>query len=343
MTDQVITRARPATIIDVARAAGVAVGTVSRYINGQPIRGGNRERIAQVIEELGYRRNSAAASMKTNTTHIVGLLVPAVGEFHAALLDRLTRHMRQTGRAVLCYCHDTEPTSFMEGLEFFAGHRVDAVVMDGNEDLRQRLQPYIAEGMLVVLYDNDLPELAADRVFVENRRASKRLVDHVLDLGHERVAIIHGNLRDSVGRDRLEGYRDALKAHGVPEYPELVADAGWNEYRGYTCMGDLMALPNPPTAVFGANYNMSIGALRWLREHDVSIPEDMSLVSFDDVPAFSVHRPGITAVGQPVDRIAEAIVSTLTERLGPSGSLGKRTMRIDAEITLRGSTRRLRR
>jgi LacI family transcriptional regulator len=342
MTDQVITRARPATIIDVARAAGVAVGTVSRYINGQPIRGGNRERIAQVIDELGYRRNTAA-SMKTNTTHIVGLLVPAVGEFHAALLDRLTRRMRQTGRAVLCYCHDTEPTSFMEGLEFFAGHRVDAVVMDGNEDLRQRLAPYIAEGMLVVLYDNDLPELAADRVFVENRRASKRLVDHVLDLGHERVAIIHGNLRDSVARDRLEGYRDALKAHGVPEHSELVVDGGWNEFRGYTCMGDLMALPEPPTAVFGANYNMSIGALRWLREHDISIPDDISVVSFDDVPAFSVHSPGITAVGQPVDNMAEAIVSILTERLGPSETLGKRTMRIDAEITLRGSTRRLRR
>lgn len=342
MTDQAINKARPATIIDVARAAGVAVGTVSRYLNDQPIRGGNRERIAQVIDELGYRRNSAAAAMKTNTSHMVGLMVPSVGEFHAALLDRLSRHMRQTGRAVLCYCHDTDPTSFMDGIEFFAGHRVDAVVMDGNEELRQRIEPYIAQGMLAVLYDNDLPGLAADRVFVENRRASKRLVDHVLDLGHERVAIIHGHLADSVARDRLEGYRDALRDHGVAEHPELVVDARWNEQRGYSAMGDLMALPNPPTAVFGANYNMSIGALRWLREHNVSIPTDVTFVSFDDVPAFSVHVPGITAVGQPVDKMAEAIVSILDERLG-SGSLGKRTMRIDADITLRGSTRRLRR
>lgn len=343
MTDQNITRPRPATIIDVARAAGVAVGTVSRYINGLPIRGGNRERIAQVIDELGYRRNSAAASIKTNTTHIVGMLVPAVGEFHAALLDQLTRRMRQTGRAVICYCHDTEPTSFIEGLEFFAGHRVDAVVMDGNEELRQRLAPYIEEGMQIVLYDNDLPNLVADRVFVENRLASKRLVDHVLDLGHERVAIIHGNLRDSVARDRLQGYRDALAEHGVAEVPELVVDGGWNEQRGYACMRELMALPNPPTAVFGANYNMSIGALRWLRENDISIPNDLSLVSFDDVPAFTVHRPGITAIGQPVDKLAEAIVDILTERLDKGASLGQRTYRIDANIILRGSTRRLRR
>lgn len=343
MTDQTIIRPRPATIIDVAREAGVAVGTVSRYINGLPIRGGNRERIAQVIEELGYRRNSAAASIKTNTTHIVGLLVPALGEFHAALLDQLTRRMRQTGRAVLCYCHDMEPSSFMEGLEFFATHRVDAVVMDGHEHLRDRLAPYIAEGMLAVLYDNDLTGLLADRVFVENRRASKRLVDHVLDLGHERVAILHGNLRDSVGRDRLEGYRDALRAHAIAEMPELLMDAGWSEQRAYSGMGDLMALANPPTAVFGTNYNMSIGALRWLQDHGLSIPEDISLISFDDVPAFSVHLPGITAVGQPVEKIAETIVSTLQERLAQTGTLGRRTVRIDADIILRGSTRRLRR
>lgn len=343
MTDQTIIRPRPATIIDVAREAGVAVGTVSRYINGLPIREGNRERVAQVIEELGYRRNTAAASIKTNTTHIVGMLVPSVTEFHAALLDQLTRRMRHTGRAVLCYCHDTDPTSLMEGLEFFAGHRVDAVVMDGNEELRQRLAPYVAEGMLVVLYDNDLPGLAADRVFVENRRASKRLVDHLLDLGHERVAILHGNPRDSAGRERLEGYRDALKAHGVAEIPELLMDADWNEQRAYSGMGDLMALPNPPTAVFGANYNMSIGALRWLQDHNVSIPDEMSLVSFDDVPAFSVHLPGITAVGQPVEKIADTILSTLQERLAQGGPSGKRTVRIDADIILRGSTRRLRR
>ncbi len=340
---EISTKPRPATIVDVAREAGVAVGTVSRYINGLPIRGGNRERIAKVIDDLGYRRNSAAASIKTKTTHIVGMLVPAVSEFHAALLDQLARRMRQTGRAVVCFCHDTEPEAIVDGLEFFAGHRVDAVVMDGNEELRQRLAPYIEQGMLVVLYDNDLPNLAADRVFVDNRRSSRRLVDHLLDLGHERVAIIHGNLRDSVGRDRLEGYRDALKAHGVREYPELVMDGGWSDQRGYTSMGDLMSLPEPPTAVFGANYNMSIGALRWLREHDMTIPDDISLVSFDDVPAFSVHQPGITAVGQPVEKIAESIVSVLAERLGQNDPLGKRTVRIDANIILRGSTRRLRR
>lgn len=334
---------RQATIVDVAKVAGVAIGTVSRYLNGHPVRGSNREPIERAIADLGYRRNSTAVSMKTNTTHIVGLMVPSLGEFHAALLDQLTRKMRQAGRAVLCYCHDMEPRSFMEGLEFFASHRVDAVVMDGNEDLRSGMAPYIDQGLIVVLYDNDLPGLAADRVFVQNRKASKRLVDHLLDLGHTRVATIHGNLKNSVGRERLAGYRDALKEHGVEEVPEFVVDGGWSETGGYAGMRDLLALPEPPTALFGANYNMTIGALRWLREHELSIPRDLSLVSFDDVPAFSVHQPGITAVGQPVEKLAEAITGVLAERLDDKGALGRRTLRIDNDIILRGSARRLRR
>ncbi|MCS6758169.1 MAG: substrate-binding domain-containing protein [Candidatus Devosia euplotis] len=157
------------------------------------------------------------------------------------------------------------------------------------------------------------------------------------------MATIHGSLKNSVWLDRLAGYRDAFKDHRVEEISELVVDGGWSETGGYAGMRDLLALPEPPAALFGANYNMTIGALRWLREHDLSIPRDLSLVSFDDVPAFTVHRPGITAVGQPVDKLAEVIISVLAERLDNPGALGCRTLRIDNDIILRGSVRRLRR
>tara|TARA_R110002124_G_scaffold63350_4_gene172874 strand:+ start:1751 stop:2794 length:1044 start_codon:yes stop_codon:yes gene_type:complete len=337
-----VTRKRAATIVDVAASAGVAIGTVSRYLNGMPVRAGNRVPIERAISELGYRRNSVAVSMKTNTTHIVGLMVPSLGEFHAALLDQLTRKMRQAGRAVLCYCHDMEPRNVLEGLEFFASHRVDAVVMDGNEDLLPSMEAFIRDGLIVLLYDNDMPGLLADRVFVENRKASARIVNHLIDLGHTRIGIIRGALRDSVGRERLAGFRDALSDHDVAEIAELVVDGSWSDAGGYAAMGELMGLPNPPTAIFSANYNMTIGALRWLREHDMTIPRDVSLVSFDDVPAFTVHQPGITAAGQPVDKLAEAITSVLAERLADTAALGRRTMRIDSTIALRGSARRLR-
>jgi LacI family transcriptional regulator len=335
-------RKRQATIIDVAEAAGVAIGTVSRHLNGMPVRAGNRDQIERAIADLGYRRNSVAVSMKTDTTHIVGLMVPSLGEFHAALLEKLSRKMRLTGRAVLSFCHDMQPQSITEGLEFFASHRVDALVIDGEVGLRSQILKYVDDGLIVVLYDNDIPGLPVDRVFVENRKASARLVDHLLDLGHKRVATIHGYLRDSTARDRLAGYHDAYAGHGMTAPPELVVSGDWRETGGYACLRDLMALPEPPTAVFSANYNMTLGALTWARENAVSIPDDLSLVSFDDVPAFRMHSPGITAVGQPIEKIAEAVTELLSDRLASPDTMGRSTIAIDCDIILRGSARRAR-
>ena len=335
-------RRRQATIIDVAEAAGVAIGTVSRHLNGLPVRAANRDQIERAIADLGYRRNSVAVSMKTDTTHIVGLMVPALGEFHAALLEKLSRKMRLTGRAVLSFCHDMQPQSITEGLEFFASHRVDALVIDGEERMRSQILKYVDEGLIVVLYDNDIPGLPVDRVFVENRKASERLVDHLLDLGHRRVATIHGNLRDSAARERLAGFHDAYASHGLAAPPELVVNGDWRETGGYACLRDLMALPQPPTAVFSANYNMTLGALTWARENGVVFPNDLSFVTFDDVPAFRMHSPGITAVGQPIEKLAESITALLSDRLANPDAMGRSTIAIDCDIILRGSARRAR-
>jgi LacI family transcriptional regulator len=184
-------RKRAATILDVAEAAGVAVGTVSRYLNGLPVRNANRHPIEDAIRELGYRRSSIAVSLKTQTTGIVGLMIPGYSEFHASLHVALTRRLQQSGRALICYSHDRDPTSIARGLEFFAEHRVDAVIIDGDEGARPVLQRSIEDGLIVVLYDHDLPGIPADRVFMENLKSSKRLVDHLAELGHRRIATVH--------------------------------------------------------------------------------------------------------------------------------------------------------
>ena len=335
-------RRRQATIIDVAEAAGVAIGTVSRHLNGLPVRAANRDQIERAIADLGYRRNSVAVSMKTDTTHFVGLMVPALGEFHAALLEKLSRKMRLTGRAVLSFCHDMQPQSITEGLEFFASHRVDALVIDGEERMRSQILKYVDEGLIVVLYDNDIPGLPVDRVFVENRKASERLVDHLLDLGHRRVATIHGNLRDSAARERLAGFHDAYASHGLAAPPELVVNDDWRETGGYACLRDLMALPQPPTAVFSANYNMTLGALTWARENGVVFPNDLSFVTIDDFTAIRMHSPGHNAVGPPIENLAEYINALLSDRLANPDAMGRSTIAIDCDIILRGSARRAR-
>jgi LacI family transcriptional regulator len=336
-----IPRRRPATIVDVAERARVAVGTVSRYLNGQPVRRGNRDQIEQAIEALGYRRNAVAAAMKTDLTNVVGLLVPARSEFHTAVLEMVSHAMRRWGRALLTYCHSVDDASLSEALDFFEAHRVDCLVMGGEENASERVRDLVEGGTPVILYDNDMPGLPVDRVFVENRAASMRAVNHLLDIGHTDVACITGSMHDYAGRERYEGYVAAMRGRGLDLNPDYIVDGTWNEQRGYSAMLRLLSLDRPPSAVYSCNYNMTVGALRLFKEHGLKVPDDISIVSFDDVPLFSLHDVGITAVAQPVDKIAESIASLVETRLTGGGARHEQhRITLSCDIILRGSTRR---
>ena len=333
-------RRRQPTIVEVADRAGVAIGTVSRYLNGHPVRRSNRDQIEQAIGELGYRRNAIAAAMKGDLTNTVGFLVPSISEFHAAVLDKLSHEMRRAGRALITYSHAAEPRSVSEALDFFAAHRVDCLVMDGRRDVDDRINELISSGTPVVFYDNGWPGLPVDRVIVENRASSFRAVTHLLDIGHTRIAVLTGNIEDWNGRERFEGYRQAMLSRGIDLNPDYILDTHWNEAQAHSGVLKLLSLAEPPTALFCCNYNMGIGALRLLRERGLRVPDDISLISFDDVPLFQLS--GITAIAQPVEEIAETIASIVALRLSERGvSHEPHTITLNCNIILRGSTRRL--
>jgi len=332
---------RAATIIDVANTAGVAIGTVSRYLNGQPVRQANRDQIETAIRKLGYRRNALAAAMKSELTNTVGFLVPHLTEFHAPVLEHLSGILRKQGRALLTYCHNDDSGSVLDLLDFFDSHRVDCLVMDGRPEAVDRVREFTASGTPVIFYDNDVQGPPVDRVLVENRAASYRAVSHLLDIGHTRIAILAGDSRNWAGRERLEGYRQAMRDRGVAIDPHYVLDTHWNEEEAYGGTLKLLTLSQPPTALFCSNYNMTVGALRMIKEHGLKIPRDISLVSFDDVPLFRLHEVGITAVAQPIAKIAETIASIMSSRLSERGAAhAPHTIVLDCDIILRGSTRR---
>jgi LacI family transcriptional regulator len=332
---------RQPTIVDVAEVAGVAVGTVSRYLNGLSVRRANRDQIEEAVEQLGYKRNAVAAAMKTDLTHMVGLMVPVFDEFHGVMLEHLSSSIRKTGRALLTYCHGADPKVMQEALDFFATQRIDALIMTGEEQLYEQVDELIGQGTPVVFYNNDIRGLPADRIFVENRGASRRAVNHLIDLGHTRIALIAGNPHDSSGLERFEGYAAALAEHNIAPDPRYVARGDWSLDGGYNAMAHLMALEEPPTAVFAASYPMALGALGLLKERGKKVPDDLSLISFDDVPLFRLHEAGITAIAQPLTKIAEAITNAMVARLANAHDERPRTVTLDCDIILRGSTRRL--
>jgi LacI family transcriptional regulator len=333
---------RASTIIDVAERAGVAIGTVSRYLNGHPIRRGNRDQIEQAIEELGYRRNAVAAAMKTELTNTVGFLVPSFSEFHKSVLEHLSADLRKTGRALLTYVHDVDEASVHDALDFFAAHRVDCLIMDGQTGVDDRIRDLVQQGTPVIFYDNDVRGLPVDRVLVENRAASFRAVSHLLDIGHTRIATLTGHNDDWTGRERREGYLQAMLGRGIEIDPDYVIEANWNENEAYSAMLRLISLEEPPTALYCCNYNMTVGALALLKEHGLKVPDDISIVSFDDVPLFRLHDVGITAVAQPVEKVAETIAGIMLSRFSERGANhAPHTITLSCDIILRGSTRRL--
>lgn len=333
---------RQATIVEVADRAGVAIGTVSRYLNGQPVRPSNRNQIEDAIRQLGYRRNALAAAMKSELTHMVGFMVPRLSEFHAPVLEHLSLLLRRQGRALLAYCHNDDVSSVLDLLDFFDSHRVDCLIMDGRLDAVDRIRDTVKNGTPVIFYDNDVPGPLVDRVFVENRSASYRAVSHLLDIGHTRIAVLAGDINNWTGRERLEGYRQAMLGRGLDIDPDYVLDSHWSEDEAYSGMLKLLTLREPPTALYCCNYNMSVGALRMIKEHGLKVPDDLSLVSFDDVPLFRLHDVGITAIAQPIAKIAETIASIVSSRLSERGSAHPpHTITLDCDIILRGSARRL--
>ncbi|MBS1180789.1 MAG: transcriptional regulator LacI family [Proteobacteria bacterium] len=329
---------RNATIHDVAETAGVAVGTVSRYLNGQMVRQSNRVEIERAIEALGFQRSAVAKAMKSETTDVIGFLVPNFDEFHARLLNQLARLFRQSGRTMLTYCHDGDRKLLKEAVTFFANQRVDALVLAGSGDISAEVEMLVDRGVPVTVYNNDVMGLRVDRVFVENASASSRAVEHLIAVGHRRIATVYGLQDESTGVQRLEGYCRALKAHGLAVDPDYMHPGAWGEEGGYSAVQKFMTLDKPPTAIFSANYQMTIGILEWMREHGLRVPEDIAIVSFDDVELFRLYDGGITAVMQPIDKIAESIASYVLSRLSKDELPDIRTRTLDCNIILRGSS-----
>lgn len=336
-------RRRASTIAEVAAAAGVAIGTVSRFLNGQDVRRGNREQIEAAIDRLSYRRNAVAAAMKTDRTHMVGLLIPTFDDFHSTMVERLAALIRTTSRALVMYCHSHDPRIIAEAVDFFVAQRSDAIIMDGIPDVSGQMQQVIDGGTPIIFYNNDVPDLAADRVMVDNRRASSDAVSHLLDLGHRRVAIVTGDLADSSGQQRLDGYRDALRARDVPLDPRLIVGGNWRPDSGHAAARHLHALDVQPTAVFLSNYGMAVGFLGWMKAQGLRVPGDLSIVSFDDIDAFRLHDAGITAVAQPIEDVAETLHAMLVSRLDGRDARPPQSVMLPCHLILRGSARPLRR
>jgi LacI family transcriptional regulator len=330
----------PVTIRDVARLAGVSPMTVSRVINDSgTVSRGTRGRVEQAIAQLGYVPSRLARGLSAQRTGTVAVIVPDVANPFFTLIVRGVEDVaRRAGfRVILC---DTRADLQIERevLEEMIAHRVEGMVIAPvNDRSREPLRRLASFGIPFVLVDRTVPGIDADTVLGESAAGSKRLVEHLVGLGHSRIAMIVESDEVSTARDRHRGYVTALDEAGIPVDPTLVVDGTADTTGGFAGMQRLLRLDAPPTAVFTVNNLVALGAIEAVRAAGLEVPDDVALVCFDDIEYASRLYPFLTVMEQPAETFGTLSTQLLLERIGGRAPERKRVVVLPAEFVVRRS------
>jgi DNA-binding LacI/PurR family transcriptional regulator len=323
--------------VDVARLAGVSQKTVSRVFNDEPyVSADVRRRVLDAAEQLGYRLNNAARALASGRTRSIGVVALGTA-LHgpASLLVGIERAARNTGYALrVVSTAEGDPTGVAGAVGSLLDQGVDGIVI--SEPIDDGPVPIKIDVPVLVL--GAPPAFTAARVLSTSVRAydmAKAATEHLLGLGHRTVHHVAGPQRWFAARDRLEGWRAALAAHHAPEPPVLEGD--WTPDSGYAA-GRRVAEAPDVTAVFAANDDMAIGLVRALAEAGRRVPEDVSVVGFDDVPVAAYITPPLTTVRQPFDAVAAEGLALLVHAIEKPGQELPAITGHPADLIVRGST-----
>jgi DNA-binding LacI/PurR family transcriptional regulator len=323
---------------DVARVAGVSHQTVSRVLNDHPsVRPETRERVRAAIVELGYRPNPIARALVTRRTHTIGVLAPASNLFGpASLVIAVEQAARQQGWYVsLASLSDFDPPSVAAAIDHFLGQQVDGLVVVAPVPSAVEACSAAALGVPTVMVATDAePSAGFDVVAIDQEAGARLAVRHLLDLGHRDVVHVAGPADWLDAAARLRGWRRELTSAGVGSWDVLVGD--WSPESGYRAGRELLVGDRPPTAVFAANDLMAIGLVRALVEAGVSVPEQVSVVGFDDIDATGFLLPPLTTVRQDLVTLGRLGVGRLISRV--EGAEPGEPVRQPPELVVRAST-----
>lgn len=331
-----------ANIKDVAALAGVSVSTVSNVLNGtKAVSEGLKDKVVRAAKQLDYRPSSAARSLRGKGSGSIGLIVPDITiPFFSELVRGLEgAASRQDYSVVICSTgNSVKKEDYF--LRMLRDRSVDGVVMSGvrgDFDEHTYIAERVLDGLPVAMVDRPIRGLKVDSVTIDNRLAAQTAAQHVLALGHKRVGFITGELSVAINQDRLAGYRDALESIGIPFNRFMVREGSFAVDKGYEHGLSLLAMATPPTVIMAANDIVAIGVSRAAKEMGLSIPHDLSVVGFDDLPISQFLDPPLTTVAQPVSEMGRVAFELVLRRISEPKS-DVRNVVLDAELRVREST-----
>lgn len=327
---------RSATIADVARSARVSTGTVSHVLSGaRYVRPETRARVEQAIDELGFRPSTIARALTSRRTRTVGMVVPDVtNPFFADLIWQVEQALTNADYALYFGNSANDPERERGYLEGLFARRVDAaiLVVTAGADI-ELLRRLVAE-VPAVLVDRSA-DVAADAVVGDSAAGTRAAVDHLVELGHRRIALVNGDERLPTGQERRIGVEAALARHGLE--PAGRTSGAFTLESGSDQMHELLATGEPATAVCAGNDLLAMGVLKAAAERGLRVPADLSVVGYDGIDYAGFTSPPLTTVRQPGTAMGEETARLLLSRLdGYDG--GPRRIVVHPELVVRAST-----
>lgn len=316
------------TLKDLARLAEVHPSTVARVLNGDPrqrVSAEVRSRIVTLARDHGYQPNRLARALRLKRSHVVGTLIPDISNpFFAVLFRGIEDALARRDFSVILANSDDDPAREQRGLDMLRGRQVDGLILATARRRDPAIAALAAAGFPYVLVNRHTDPLGPDAVVPDDYQGAVAAVDHLVELGHRRIGHIAGSVEISTGYKRRAGYADALLRHGLPVDRSLIVTGSYREAGGYEAMRALLALAQPPTAVFAVNDLAAVGALRAIREAGLRAPRDCSVVGFNDLEMAAQTAPPLTSLRVPLRAMglaaAERLLALLAgEDPGPEG------------------------
>ena len=309
-----------ATMKDIARRTGLGLATISSYFNGGNVREKNRIKIEEAIEELHYEVNEVARGLKTNATRTIGVVIPELNNtFCAEIITGMEDVLRSHGYAtIVCDCR-TDKKLEREAVEFLTRRRVDGIINMPVDEEGNHLKRFQKTGKPIVLIDRKIQGINCDSVLVDNKKAAEDAVRYFIERGHRNIGIIGGPEEVFTAQERMAGYYKALISAGIPMSESLIWHGDYTIQGGVRGLEELVQNNPEMTAVFVTNYEMTMGAMIGVNELGIRIPEQLSMIGFDNLQFARACNPKLTIVAQPTDGIAREVAKVMLNHLENAG------------------------
>ncbi|MDQ0903835.1 LacI family DNA-binding transcriptional regulator [Paenibacillus sp. V4I7] len=303
-------------IKDVAKKAGVSVTTVSRVLNGEKyVKDDLKAKVKRAIDELGYAPSHIARSLVRKKTNLIGVIVPDLtSSFYSTILSSIeeTASLNDYNLLVCNIIEDTDKE--LKYLNVFKEMRVDGIIIM-HEKLSDDIRSFINKLDIPVIFSSVRPlDHKFVSVIIDDYEAAYDATRYLIELGHERIAFIGGDMRDiTSGQNRYVGYRNALKDQGVRIVNDYIRFGDYKTQSGYNLMKELLACEPRPTALFAVSDDMAVGAMNCIHDHQLKVPDDISIIGFDGSQLTELVRPRLSSMEQPIEDMGKITVDTLIE------------------------------